>query len=163
MLLVVKKVQPFPSKAHPAVQPPENDVNPACPGNPSPINTQARRVARKSTRPPQKPQRVSENISELLLFENLTTDVSTPSPKRKLVSPVSSARKVARKSTRPPVNPQRTLFNVETVEEKKPVDDCNGDVGCTNKEMDSSLLLATPEKGYSNVMDELEVLDELVG
>jgi len=152
-------LQPSPSRS-PA---PENNVNPAPQGNPNPVNTPARRVARKSTKPPQNPQRVSENISELLLFENPTTDVCTPSSKRKLVSPESSARKVARKSTRPPVNPQRTLFNVETVEHKKPVDDCTQDVGCTNNEMDPSLLLATPEKGYANVMDELEVLDELVG
>ena len=79
------------------------------------------------------------------------------------MSPTTSARKVARKSTRPPANPQRTLFTEETMVEKKPVGNCNGDVSCKNDEMDSSLLLATPEKGYSNVMDELEVLDELVG
>merc|ERR1719470_273258 len=40
---------------------PENDVNPASPGTPNPVSTPVRRVARKSTKPPQNPQRVSEN------------------------------------------------------------------------------------------------------
>merc|ERR1719470_519736 len=102
-------VSPKESSTNPQSSPsrspvPDKDVNPASPGTPNPVSTPARRVARKSTKPPQNPQRASENISELLLFENLTTDVITPSPKRKLVSPVTSARKVARKSTRPPVN-----------------------------------------------------------
>jgi len=119
------------------------------------ITTPARRVARKSTKPPQKPQRITENLSELLLFENLNTNAtpsSTLSPKRKLASPTTS-RKVARKSTRPPNNPQRTLFSEDKVESEK--------TNLDDDAMDCALLLATPEKAKGDV--ELEVLDELVG
>jgi len=124
------------------------------------ITTPARRVARKSTKPPQKPQRITENLSELLLFENLNaTPSSTLSPKRKLASPTTS-RKVARKSTRPPNNPQRTLFSEDRVEIEK-TNLTSPDLD--NDAMDCALLLATPEKTKDEAVVELEVLDEIVG
>jgi len=129
----------------------------------SSIPSTARRVARKSTKPPQRPQRTTENINELLLFENLNTDsIATPSPKRKLASP-TSARKVARKSTRRPVNPQRTLFSEVTIEnEVGKVDSNDGLV--IFEDVDAALLQATPEKSLQNdTVDGVEVLEELVG
>merc|ERR1711970_1001291 len=127
----------------------------------SSIPSTARRVARKSTKPPQRPQRTAENINELLLLENLNTDsISTPSPKRKL-SPPTSARKVARKSTRRPVNPQRTLFSEATIDEEVGKETGNDGLVITD---DAALLQATPEKSLQdNTMDGVEVLEELVG
>jgi len=117
---------------------------PSSPGNTSlQAPTPVRRVARKSTKPPQNPQRLPECPVELLLFD-------TPSPKRKLQSPTTSVRKVARKSTKPPANPQRTLFSEETI------------IACHINEMDTSILFKTPEKD-KNEMEELEVLDEICG
>jgi len=129
----------------------------------SSIPSTARRVARKSTKPPQRPQRTSENINEFLLFENINTDsMSTPSPKRKLSLP-TSARKVARKSTRRPINPQRTLFSEVTTENEvgKETDD---DGVVISDDADAALLQATPEKSIQiDIMDGVEVLEELVG
>merc|ERR1712096_409403 len=117
---------------------------PSSPGNSSlQAPTPVRRVARKSTKPPQNPQRLPECPVELLLLD-------TPSPKRKLQSPITSVRKVARKSTKPPANPQRTLFSEETI------------IACHINEMDTSILFKTPEKD-KNEMEELEVLDEICG
>jgi len=117
---------------------------PSSPGNTSlQAPTPVRRVARKSTKPPQNPQRLPECPVELLLFD-------TPSPKRKLQSPITSVRKVARKSTKPPANPQRTLFSEET------------NIACNINEMDTSILFKTPEKD-KNEIEELEVLDEICG
>jgi len=129
----------------------------------SSIPSTARRVARKSTKPPQRPQRTAENINELLLFENMKTDsISTPSPKRKL-SPPTSARKVARKSTRRPVNPQRTLFSEATIDEEVGKETGNDGLVITD-DADAALLQATPEKSLQdNTMDGVEVLEELVG
>merc|ERR1711970_76124 len=125
----------------------------------SSIPSTARRVARKSTKPPQRPQRTSENINELLLFENFNTDsMSSPSPKRKL-SPPTSARKVARKSSRRPVNPQRTLFGCE-VESQTEVGKETGNVGdvISNDDSDAALLQATPEKSLQvDTLDGVEV------
>jgi len=128
--------------------PTKDDLKVASPPS-SPVNsslqapTPVRRVARKSTKPPQNPQRLPECPVELLLFD-------TPSPKRKLQSPITSVRKVARKSTKPPANPQRTLFSEET------------NIACNINEMDTSILFKTPEKD-KNEIEELEVLDEICG
>jgi len=129
----------------------------------SSIPSTARRVARKSTKPPQRPQRTAENINELLIFENLNTDsMSSPSPKRKL-SPPTSARKVARKSTRRPVNPQRTLFSEATIDKGVGKETGNDGLVITD-DADAALLQATPEKSLqANTMDGVEVLEELVG
>jgi len=129
----------------------------------SSIPSTARRVARKSTKPPQRPQRTAENINELLLFENLNTDsILTPSPKRK-VSPPTSARKVARKSTRRPVNPQRTLFSEATIDKGVGKETGNDGLVITD-DADAALLQATPEKSLQDdTMDGVEVLEELVG
>jgi len=129
----------------------------------SSIPSTARRVARKSTKPPQRPQRTAENINELLLFENLNTDsILTPSPKRK-VSPPTSARKVARKSTRRPVNPQRTLFSEATIDKEVGKETGNDGLVITD-DADAALLQATPEKSLQDdTMDGVEVLEELVG
>jgi len=117
---------------------------PSSPGNSSlQAPTPVRRVARKSTKPPQNPQRLPECPVELLLFD-------TPSPKRKLQSPITSVRKVARKSTKPPANPQRTLFSEETI------------IAGQINEMDTSILFKTPDKD-KNEIEELEVLDEICG
>jgi len=129
----------------------------------SSIPSTARRVARKSTKPPQRPQRTSENINELLLFENINTDsMSTPSPKRKLSLP-TSARKVARKSTRRPINPQRTLFS-EVTTENEVGKETDNDGLVFSDDADAALLQATPEKSLQiDTMDGVEVLEELVG
>merc|ERR1711970_782771 len=117
----------------------------------SAIPSTARRVARKSTKPPQRPQRTAENINELLLFENLNTDsISSPSPKRK-VSPPTSARKVARKSTRRPVNPQRTLFSEATIDKEVGKETGNDGLVITDDaDADAALLQATPEKSLQD-------------
>merc|ERR1712002_64003 len=125
----------------------------------SSIPSTARRVARKSTKPPQRPQRTSENINELLLFENFNTDsMSSPSPKRKLTTP-TSARKVARKSTRRPVNPQRTLFGEVTSETEVGKETGNDGLVISNEDADAVLLQATPEKSLQvDTLDGVEVL-----
>eukprot|EP00092_Neocalanus_flemingeri_P015880 GFUD01017197.1.p1 GENE.GFUD01017197.1~~GFUD01017197.1.p1 ORF type:complete len:696 (+),score=188.04 GFUD01017197.1:42-2129(+) len=136
---------------------PELSAQTSSPVNSALAPTPGRRVARKSTKPPQNPQRLPESATELLLFETLT--IATPSPKRKLDSPVSSVRKVARKSTRPPAHPQRTLFNEEDSEVKKHDSSMTNipEKGFTSQN-NLEDLLKTPEKD-----DELEVLDEIVG
>merc|ERR1712042_295157 len=116
-----------------------------------------RRVARKSTKPPQRPQRTYENINELLLLENLNKEaIPSPSPKRKLASP-TSARKVARKSTRRPSNPQRSLFSEKAVEHEMSQENNSHDV--TSLDGDAALLQATPEKYLHNSLNDFEVLD----
>ena len=111
-----------------------------------------RRVARKSTRPPQNPQRTTESsMTEMLLLENPFFNEENPSPKRKLEIS-HSTRKVARKSTRPPVNPQRTVISEGVFTHRSDY----------SNQLDSSILLTTPEKRSTNGIEELEVLDELV-
>ena len=86
----------------------ESSSSASCAGN------KVRRVAKKSTRPPQKPQRShSLGEDELLLLESRTEtrceSEQTSKRKSEQCDLHQSHRKVARKSTRPPANPQKQM------------------------------------------------------
>merc|ERR1719312_2470726 len=68
-----------------------------------PPEERVRRVAKKSTRPPIRPQTQPTE-------EDLSNNIIENPRKRKADSPTGSPRKTARKSTRPPIAPQVLSF-----------------------------------------------------
>merc|ERR1711915_1033477 len=96
-----------------------------------------RRVARKSTRPPQNPQRDANDHGK--------EDIVSPAKlgKRKLVESASaSPKKIARKSTKPPAFPQ--VIEMMFIDETS--NDASDPVTEKRDDLNSSLLLWSPNR-----------------
>jgi len=110
-----------------------------------------RRVARKSTRPPQNPQRDANDHGK--------EDIVSPAKlgKRKLVESVSaSPKKIARKSTKPPAFPQviEMMFIDETSNDASDSDP----VTEKRDDLNSSLLLLSPNRDEEvNEIEEITI------
>ena len=104
----------------------------------SPPTSPFKKVARKSTKPPQNPQ-LAPTDEEMLMEEK-----SRPE-KRKIESPKSaSPKKVARKSTKPPIAPQ--VLNFMFVNESSDEDVIKYSKNEAEDELNTSVLLASPAR-----------------
>ena len=105
----------------------------------SPLSSPIKKVARKSTKPPQNPQPAPTD-EEMLMVE----EKSRPE-KRKIESPKSaSPKKVARKSTKPPIAPQ--VLNFMFVNESSDEDVIKYSKNEAEDELNTSVLLASPAR-----------------
>ena len=105
----------------------------------SPPTSPIKKVARKSTKPPQNPQPAPTD-EEMLMVE----EISRPE-KRKIESPKSaSPKKVAKKSTKPPIAPQ--VLNFMFVNESSDEDVIKYSKNEAEDELNTSVLLASPAR-----------------
>jgi len=133
-----------PVKSHKIVTLDDEDINIVTPT--TSLKKPERRVgvARKSTRPPQNPQRDTQ--------ENPNSQSVSPGNlgKRKLESESTSPKKVARKSTKPPAFPQ--VIEMMFIDETS--NDASDPVTKKKDDLNSSILLMSPNR--DDTEDEIE-------